>query len=108
MSKETNENGRRQFTPEQKFKVVKEALTTDLGVSGVCRKYGISATNFYQWQEKFFAGAVEGLKRGKSEGPTVAQLRKMSEQEQKISRMQNVIAEITAENIDFKKKLGDF
>ena len=106
MSKAQKE--RRQFTAEQKFKVVKEALTTDLGISGVCRKYGISATNFYQWQEKFFSGAIEGLKRGKSDGPTAAHSRQVAEQEQKISRMQNVIAEITAENIDFKKKLGDF
>ena len=108
MNKEPNESGRRQFTPEQKFKIVKEALTTDLGVSGVCRKYGVSASNFYQWQEKFFSGAIEGLKRSKTEGPTMAQLRRIAEQEQKIHRMQNVIADITAENIDFKKKLGDF
>jgi len=29
---------RRQYTPEQTVKIVKEALTTDIGVSGVCRK----------------------------------------------------------------------
>lgn len=37
-----NEDGRSRYTPEQEVKIVKEALTTDLGVSGVCRKYGIS------------------------------------------------------------------
>ena len=40
----TEEQGKERwrFTPEQKVKVVKEALTTDIGVSGACWKYGIS------------------------------------------------------------------
>ncbi len=63
--------GRRVFKPEQKLKIVKEALTTDLGVSGVCRKYGMSSSLFYKWQDKFFEGALEGLKSGKL-GPTSA------------------------------------
>jgi transposase-like protein len=100
------EKERRQFTPEQKLKIVKEALTTDLGVSGVCRKHGISATLFYQWQEKFFAGALEGLRRSKN-GPSSAEQRKIESQGREIDRMKTVIAEITAENISFKKNLGE-
>ena len=97
---------RRQYTPEQKVKIVKEALTTDIGVSGVCRKYGISNALYYHWQERFFEGALEGFKRAKH-GPTAAEQRRINELEAKCSRMQNVIAEITAENIDFKKNLGE-
>lgn len=97
---------RRQFAPEQKVKIVKEALTTDLGVSGVCRKYGISSSLFYQWQERFFEGALEGMKRAKH-GASSAEQRKLDEQARQLDRMKSVIAEITAENIDFKKKLGD-
>lgn len=103
---ERKDTGRR-YTPEQKVKIVKEALTTDLGVSGVCRKYGISSGLFYKWQEKFFAGALEGFRQSKS-GPSSAELRKIESQTKEIDRMKSVIAEITAENIDFKKKLGDF
>lgn len=103
--KEETTNGRRQYTPEQKVKVVKEALTTDLGVSGVCRKYGISNALYYKWQERFFEGALEGMKRVKH-GPSSAEQRRLDEQSRKIERMQNVIAEITAENIDLKKSIG--
>jgi transposase-like protein len=95
------------YTPEQKVRIVKEALTTDIGVSGVCRKYGISSGLFYKWQEKFFEGAVEGFRRGK-DGLSSAELRKLESLEKENDRMKSVIAEITAENIDFKKKLGDF
>lgn len=97
---------RRQFTPEQKVKIVKEALTTDIGVSGVCRKYGISNALYYHWQERFFEGALEGFKRTKH-GPSSAEQRKLDEQTRKIERMQNVISEITAENIDLKKSIGE-
>lgn len=97
---------RRQFTPEQKVKIVKEALTTDIGVSGVCRKYGISNALYYHWQERFLDGALEGFKRTKH-GPSSAEQRKLDEQARKIERMQNVISEITAENIDLKKSIGE-
>ena len=99
------EDGRSKCSPEQKVKIVKEALTTDLGVSGVCRKYGISSALFYKWQEKFFEGAVEGFRRGR-DGPSRVEQRKIEEQARELDRMKTVIAEITAENIDFKKKFG--
>jgi transposase-like protein len=87
-------------------KIVKEALTTDTGVSGVCKKYGISTSLFYQWQERFFEGALESFQRGRS-GPSSAEQRKIESQAKELDRMKSVIAEITAENIDFKKKLGE-
>ncbi|NDC37720.1 MAG: transposase [Proteobacteria bacterium] len=97
---------RRQYTAEQKVKIVREALTTDIVVSGVCRKYGISNALYYHWQERYFEGALEGFKRTKH-GPTSAEQRKLDEQPRKIERMQNVISEITAENIDLKKSIGE-
>ncbi|MGC8901446.1 MAG: transposase, partial [bacterium] len=41
--------GRNHYTPEQKYKIVKEALTTNTPVSEICKKYGISSSNFYKW-----------------------------------------------------------
>lgn len=102
----SNNEDRRVYTTEQKYKIVKEALTSDIGVSGVCRKYGISAGLFYKWQEKFLEGAKEGLER-KSSGASSAEQRKLEALEKENYRMKSVIAEITAENIDFKKKLGE-
>ena len=45
---------RNHCTPEQKYKIVKEALTTNTPVSEICKKYGVSSSNFYKWQELFF------------------------------------------------------
>ena len=97
---------RRQFTPDQKFKIIKEQMTTKTSVSDICKKYDISPTNFYKWQEKFLRSALEGFKRS-DDGPTKAELRKIDEQEKKIHKMQSAITEIVQENIELKKSLGE-
>jgi transposase-like protein len=103
------ENGkgeRRKFSAEQKYKIVKEVLTTDTTVSEVCKKYGISSSLFYHWQDAFLQGAREGMERG-SGRPSSAELRKIESQTRELDRMKSVIAEITAENIAFKKNFGE-
>jgi transposase-like protein len=96
---------RRQFTPDQKFKIVKEQMTTKTSITEICKKYDISAGNFYKWQEKFLKGALESFKKSE-EGPTKAELRKIDEQDRKIQKMQSAITEIVQENIELKKNLG--
>lgn len=102
---EQKENkARRHFSPEEKFRIVKEALMTKTSMNEICRKYGISPGNFYSWQEKFFNGALSGCdcKCGPKTMLTVE--KKTLELEEEVHRMREVIAEITAENIAFKKK----
>jgi transposase-like protein len=101
------DNTRKKYSAERKFRIVKEKLTTDQSVSEICRKYGISSGLYYKWQEQFLASAKEGLERGGG-GPGKAELRKIEQQERELSRMKSVIAEITSENIDLKKNLSDF
>jgi transposase len=103
---EPSNGQRRHFTAEQKFRIVKEALTTDTSIADICRKYEIRDNVFYRWQQQFFDAALESFQNGKS-GPTKAEQYKISKLELENQRMKNVIAEITAENIDFKKSLGE-
>jgi transposase-like protein len=44
---------RRQFSAEQKFKIIKEQMTIKTSVSEICKKYDIAASAFYRWQEHF-------------------------------------------------------
>ncbi|MEI6882754.1 MAG: transposase [Bacteroidota bacterium] len=106
MSSEPQDKLRRKFTPDQKFKIIKEQMTTRTSVSDICKKYDISAGNFYKWQDKFLKAALEGFKKT-DDGPTKAELRKIAEQEQKIQKMQAAITEIIQENIELKKNLGE-
>ena len=99
---------RRRFKPEEKFKVVKEQLTTDQSVTEICKKYKISSVNFYRWQDQFFQAARNGLE-GKS--TEKKKTRNAPEQEEamksEIARMREVIAEVTSENVTLKKKTGE-
>lgn len=97
---------RKTYTAEAKYKIVKEALTTDQGTTGVCRKYGIAPSLFYKWQEAFFKGARLALEPGAAtaKGLTSQEQRELTELKNDNSKMKDVIAEITAENISFKKK----
>jgi transposase-like protein len=97
---------RRQFTPDQKFKIIKEQMTTKTSVTEICKKYDISAGNFYKWQDKFLKGALENFKKTE-DGPTKAELRKIEELERKNQRQQAIIADIASENIELKKSLGE-
>ena len=96
---------RRHLTPDQKFKIVKEQMTTKTSITDICKKYDIVPSLFYKWQDKFLKSALEGFKKS-DEGPTKAELRKIDELEKKNVRMQSVITEIVQENIELKKNLG--
>ena len=47
-------NLKKKHTPDQKFKIVKEQLTTKTSVTEICKKYGIHPSLFYKWQERNF------------------------------------------------------
>jgi transposase len=98
---------RRKFTSEQKFKIVKEALTTDSKIADVCKKYSVAVSQFYRWQEAFFQGALDGLERKKCGPISTAEQRKIEQLETDNRRMKDVIAEITSENITIKKRIGE-
>ena len=101
---QNQDNKRKSYSPEEKFRIVKEGLTTNTPVSELCRKYGINPTNYYNWQEQFFEGALNGF--AKKRGPVVtrAEEEKIASLTAECNRMKDVIAEITSENIAFKKK----
>ncbi len=106
MGQQKQDTPRRRLSPDQKFKIVKEQMTTKTSISDICKKYEIVPSQFYKWQEKFLIGALESFKKS-DDGPTKAELRKIEELEKKNTRMQSVITEIVQENIDLKKSLGD-
>lgn len=97
---------RRHFSPEQKFKIIKEHLTTKSGVTETCKKYGISSACFYRWLDEFFAGAMSRLKNGK-EPMNHSELRKIDDLTRQNDRFKTVIAEMSHEVISLKKTLGE-
>jgi len=94
---------RRRWTADQKLKIVLETLQSDRKLAEICRREGISPTQVYQWRKQLSASAelVFGRRKHNGEDRRVAKLATENQ------RMKNVIAEITAENLDLKKTLSD-
>lgn len=40
---------RKYFNPEEKMRIVLEGLSVTIQVSELCRNFGISTVNFYNW-----------------------------------------------------------
>lgn len=95
----------RQWTPEEKLRLVLESLQSDQKVSELCRREGLNPTQLYEWRKQLLAGAktVFPDRRGPAKGEDPRIVRMAAENQ----RMKNVIAEITAENLVLKKTLVD-
>jgi transposase len=100
-------SNRRQFSPEQKIKILRQHLLDKAPISEVCEKHQITPTQFYQWQKIFFEnGAVAFAKSANSRVNSQAEQRLVILQN-KLQRKDEVIAEIMAEHILLKKELGE-
>ena len=92
---------RRRWTPSEKLRIVLTCMQPGVEVSEVCRREGINPTMYYTWKKKLLASASrifeEKAKQRDAEG---------ERRERELSRLKDVIAEITAENLELKKTLS--
>jgi transposase len=94
---------RRKWTAAQKLKIVLESLQSDRELAEICRREGVGPNQVYKWRRQLLgsAEAVFGRKPKASEDRRIEQLAIENQ------RMKNVVAEITAENLDLKKTFSD-
>ncbi len=93
----------RQFTAEQKLEILREAEQPGVTVSAVCRRHGLAPSVFYRWRAVADNGSATALK---------SEARRRSRKDDgearhkaEIERLRAVVAEITAENLELKKKI---
>ncbi len=98
---------KKRYSSEEKYRIVKEVLTTEITVSEACKKYSISTANFYNWQKVFLESALEGFDKTKQGRPEIQQKKKIDNLTEENKRMKNVIAEVVSENIDLKKNFSE-
>lgn len=94
----------RRFTAEEKLAILKEAEQPGVTTAEVCRKHSISPSLLYSWRAVAQDGAGSALKRTDSRGhakPDAEVARMQSE----LNRLRAVVTEITAENLELKKKI---
>ena len=82
------------------MRIVLAGLQADTKVAELCRREGITANQYYQWRDRLLGSAGKIFDR-KSSGVSPEEERTESE----LRRLKDVIAEITAENLELKKTL---
>jgi transposase-like protein len=96
-----SEKKRRRWTAQEKLRIVLTCLQPGVEVSEVCRREGINPTMFYTWKKRLLASASQVFDE-KAKKRDVEKERA----DRELSRMKDVIAEITAENLELKKTLS--
>ena len=94
---------RRRWTASDKLRVVLAGLDGSVEISELCRREGINPTQCYGWKKQLLTSAAKVFADGRESKPSAQQQRMECE----LRRAKDVIAEITAENLDLKKGLSD-
>jgi len=96
---------RKRFTAEQKAAIVRQQLVDRRPIADLCEEHGLAPAVFYRWQKQVFDG-LAGLFEPAHIGRPSRQAEEIAELKAKLARKDEVIAEITQDFIDAKKKLG--
>ena len=103
---------RRQFTNEQKARILRRHMVDKVAVSDLCEEYKIQPSVFYGWQRQLvdnLAAALEATsgKHGRQVATRERELtRKVKSLEARLAKKEHVIAEISEEYVTLKKELG--
>jgi transposase-like protein len=100
---------RKHFTAAQKAAIVRQHLVDRTAVADLCEAHGIRPTLYYRWQKQVFDGLADLFEQGRPGRPgrPSAQAEEIAQLRARLARKDEVIAEITSDFIDVKKKLGD-
>ena len=97
---------RRQFTAQDKVKILRRHLVDKVPVSDLCDELQIQPTQFYLWQKQFFEnGAAAFGKAGRQKRDLQAE--RIVALEQKLVQKNEVVAELLQEHVQLKKELGE-
>ena len=100
-----SKRNRRNFTSEEKVKILRKHFLENKPVSDICDEYNLHPTQYYRWQKTFFENGAKAFElETKSKERKVD--KKMSLLEEKISNKNGIIVELLEEHIQLKKKLG--
>src|SRR5713101_7968428 len=92
---------RRHLNPQEKIAALKRHLLEGVPVSTICDELGIAPTLFYRWQKELFENgrAAKAVEYAKDQ--------KIQKLEAKLTRKNEVMAELMEAHTQLKKDLGE-
>ena len=96
---------RRQFSAEEKIRIVLEGLRGEESIAELCRREGIASSMYYGWSKDFLEA---GKKRLAGDTARAAPPDEVKELRREASALKEVVADLTLENRLLKKSMiGD-
>ena len=97
---------RRNYTPEEKVRILRRHLVERVAVSDLCDEYRLQPKVFYEWQKQFFENGATAFIRS-DRGTKDAEKKVIKHLEEKFLRKHEVLSELMEEHIKLKKELGE-
>ena len=94
---------RRQFSAEEKIRIVLEGLRGEESIAELCRREGISSSMYYGWSKEFLEA---GKKRLTGHTARAATSDEVKELRREASALKEVVADLTLENRLLKKSMS--
>ena len=92
---------RRRFSSEEKVMILREHLDNNVKVSDLAAKYKVHPNMILRWKKELFEGAPDVFSQKHKKNGQDAKAQKL---EDKIKKMQEVITELTTDNLELRKK----
>lgn len=99
-------NRRRQYSAQEKVRILREHFLDKVPISDVCDRHGLNPTVFYRWQKQFFENGTAAFERTVQADDKKRQVR-VEALQAKLAEKDEVIAEIMASHVQLKKSLGE-
>jgi transposase len=93
---------RRQFTAEEKIRIVLSGLRGEDSIAELCRREGIVQNLYYRWSKEFLEA---GKKRLAGDTARLATSDEVTELRREAGALKEVVAELTLENRLLKKSM---
>ena len=94
----------RQFSTDQKLKILEEARQPNTTVAEVLRRYQVDAPTFYRSEKEAKQGMRAGLEKRPARA-TDAKDREITRLREELTKKSRIIAEVVEENLLLKKTL---
>jgi len=101
--KEIRKATRRQFSAEEKIRIVLEGLRGEIPITELSRREGIAPTVYYRWSKQFLEAGKNGLTRGTTRDATSDEVRRLKEEN---GSLKQALAEAVLDVQRYKKSLG--
>ena len=100
--KDIQRQARRQYTAEEKIRIVLEGLQGEQSVAEICRREGLNTNIYYRWSKEFLEAGKKRLAGDTTREATAPEVHSIKSENEALKQL---VAELSLENRVLKKNL---